>query len=197
MVKLTKIYTRTGDTGETGLGDGSRTDKDDARVEAYGSVDEANADLGVARVTLGAVGPGFADQLNSMLGRIQNDMFDVGADLCTPAGQENALRVAEPQIEWLEAGIDGLNADLPALTSFVLPGGSASAAALHVARASCRRAERRVWTFHGLSGEGEMPGRYLNRLSDLLFVMSRVANRGADVLWVPGEHREGEPSTLD
>jgi len=191
MVKLTKIYTRTGDQGETGLGDGSRKPKTDPRVEAYGEVDEANADLGVARCRVRGAGFEGEAEISAMLLRIQNDMFDVGADLCTPEGQEHALRVTEPQIEWLESAIDKLNGGLPSLKSFLLPGGSEAAAALHVARTSCRRAERRVWALYQESGFGELPAKYLNRLSDLLFVMARVANGGDDVLWVPGEHREG------
>lgn len=196
MVKLTKIYTRTGDRGETGLGDGSRVPKVDLRVAAYGTVDEANAFVGVAQTACGAN----QARVSASLLRIQNDLFDVGADLCTPrkpvehAG--DALRVTGHQTEWLESEIDDLNAELGALTSFVLPGGSALAAHLHVARTVVRRAEREVVQLAGQIGYDEVaePIRYLNRLSDLLFVMARYVNRSpdgpGDVLWVPGGRRE-------
>ncbi|MEO1717785.1 MAG: cob(I)yrinic acid a,c-diamide adenosyltransferase [Planctomycetota bacterium] len=194
MVKLTKIYTRTGDGGETGLGDGSRVAKTDARVEAYGTVDEANATIGLAVLACGD------DTTRSLLVRIQNDLFDVGADLCTPVkpGEHvgDALRVTGGQTEYLEAQIDRVNADLESLTSFVLPGGTELAARLHLARTIVRRAERRTIEFAETS-EGAAaaePIRYLNRLSDLLFVLARAANRGpggdGDVLWVPGSGRE-------
>jgi len=190
MVKLTKIYTKTGDTGETGLGDGSRVSKVDLRVTAYGTVDEANSFLGVAVAACG-VGD---DDPKAMLLRIQNDLFDVGADLCTPGkpGEHvgDALRVTSVQTQWLEAKIDELNADLSALTSFVLPGGTVLAAHLHVARAVVRRAERCVVELGGQIGSGEVaePVRYLNRLSDLLFVLARHVNScgPGDVLWKPG-----------
>ncbi|MEO1584541.1 MAG: cob(I)yrinic acid a,c-diamide adenosyltransferase [Planctomycetota bacterium] len=191
MVKLTKIYTRTGDEGQTGLGDGSRVDKCDPRVEAYGTVDEANAAVGLAAVTCGD-GP-----MQSLLMSVQNDLFDVGADLCTPIkdGEAlgDALRVTEAQTAALEDAIDETNAGLGTLTSFVLPGGTELAARLHVARTVVRRAERRVIEFAG-TAEGAAaaePIRYLNRLSDLLFVLARAANGGRDVLWVPGGERAG------
>lgn len=191
MVKLTKIYTRTGDEGQTGLGDGSRVPKTDGRVEAYGTVDEANAQVGVA-ATLAGEGP-----ISDMLRIIQNDLFDVGADLCTPELDDEqpgqALRVTPEHVERLERWIDEQNAKVPPLTSFVLPGGTPVAAAMHVARTVVRRAERRVvaWGQTQPGGpEGKpsaMPVRYLNRLSDLLFVLARVANgEGGDILWKPG-----------
>lgn len=192
MVKLTKIYTRTGDGGETGLGDGSRVAKTDPRVEAYGTVDEANAVIGVAVVACGD------ETMRRLLVLVQNDLFDVGADLCTPVkpGEHvgDALRVTGSQTERLEAEIDRVNAGLGTLTSFVLPGGTELAAHLHVARTVVRRAERRVIEF-AESAEGAAaaePIRYLNRLSDLLFVLARAANGGDDVLWVPGGSRDSE-----
>jgi cob(I)alamin adenosyltransferase len=192
MVKLTKIYTRTGDGGETGLGDGSRVAKTDPRVEAYGTVDEANAAIGVAVVACGD------ETMRRLLVLVQNDLFDVGADLCTPVkpGEHvgDALRVTGTQTERLETEIDRVNAGLGTLTSFVLPGGTELAAHLHVARTVVRRAERRVIEF-AESAEGAAaaePIRYLNRLSDLLFVLARAANGGDDVLWVPGGSRDSE-----
>ncbi len=199
MVKLTKIYTRSGDDGMTGLGSGSRVLKTSIRVEAYGSVDEANASLGVAIAACEAPGASgeveTSKQLASMLRACQNDLFDVGADLCTPieAGEEagSRLRVTKGQTTALERSIDGLNARLGALTSFVLPGGSGAAAALHMARTLTRRAERATVALAQVEADATNPEtvRYLNRLSDLLFVMARVANRdGADdVLWAPGK----------
>ena len=201
MVKLTKIYTRTGDEGETGIGDGSRVSKIDARVTAYGTVDEANAFLGVAACACGASDSAIAQ----ILLRIQNDLFDVGADLCTPRkpGEHvgDALRVTGHQTAWLEEQIDELNADLGSLTSFVLPGGTTLAAHLHVARTVVRRAEREVVLLGAQIGREFVaePIRYLNRLSDLLFVMARYVNKAdggpGDVLWVPGGQREpgGDP----
>jgi len=201
MVKLTKIYTRTGDEGETGLGDGSRVAKIDARVASYGTVDEANAFLGVAAAACGAAD----SRVAAIITRIQNDLFDVGADLCTPRkpGEHvgDALRVTGHQTTWLETQIDELNADLGSLTSFVLPGGTPLAAHLHVARTVVRRAEREVVLLSAQIGRDEVaePIRYLNRLSDLLFVMARFVNRAeggpGDVLWVPGGEREpgGDP----
>lgn len=190
MVKLTRIYTKTGDGGETGLGDGSRVPKTDARVEAYGTVDEANATIGQAAVVCGD------EATRAVLTRIQNDLFDVGADLCTPVkpGEHagDALRVRSEQTERLESEIDRVNAGLGTLTSFVLPGGTELAARLHVARTVVRRAERRVIEF-AASADGAAasePIRYLNRLSDLLFVLARAANDGEDVLWVPGGDRD-------
>ncbi len=192
MVKLTKIYTRTGDGGETGLGDGSRVAKTDPRVEAYGTVDEANASIGLAVVACGDT------EMRELLVVVQNDLFDVGADLCTPItpGEHvgDALRVTGTQTERLESAIDHVNAELESLTSFVLPGGTELAARLHVARTVVRRAERRVIEF-AESSEGAAaaePIRYLNRLSDLLFVLARAANEGEDVLWVPGGERKSE-----
>lgn len=192
MVKLTKIYTRTGDGGETGLGDGSRVAKTDPRVEAYGTVDEANASIGVAITACGD------ESMRRLLLLVQNDLFDVGADLCTPVkpGEHvgDALRVTGSQTERLEREIDRVNAGLGALTSFVLPGGTELAAHLHVARTVVRRAERRVIEFAESSSgvAASEPIRYLNRLSDLLFVLARAANGGDDVLWVPGGGRDSE-----
>ncbi len=191
MVKLDKIYTRGGDTGETSLGDGTRIAKSCPRVTAYGEVDEANAVLGIARLhTAGAD--------DALLARIQNDLFDLGADLCVPI-EENpkypALRITQAQVDWLEAQIDRLNADLAPLNSFILPGGTPAAAFLHQARTVVRRAERA--TVHLLSSPHEAVNRlvlvYLNRLSDLLFVLARAVNgQGAgDVLWAPAANREG------
>lgn len=186
MVKLNRIYTKTGDDGRTGLGDGTRVDKDALRVEAFGTVDEANAILGVAR--LSAEGA-----LDAMLFRIQNDLFDLGADLCVPeaVGETGPhLRIVEAQVERLEQEIDAMNEDLAPLNSFVLPGGTKLAAELHLARTIARRAERLMVA---LSKEQKVGGpalRYINRLSDHLFVMSRVANKGEDVLWVPGKNRK-------
>jgi cob(I)alamin adenosyltransferase len=203
MVKLNKIYTRTGDSGSTGLGDGQRRSKDDARVAAYGAVDEANSAIGVARVaTAGARDPDLA-AIDRVLARIQNDLFDLGADLCMPEdkGVKSAkpkrppLRVAPSQVYALEKAIDELNDDLRPLSSFVLPGGSPAAAALHLARALCRRAEREVIALSRIEGEnvGEAALAYINRLSDYLFVAARYANRRGetDVLWVPGANRSG------
>ncbi|MGO9361471.1 MAG: cob(I)yrinic acid a,c-diamide adenosyltransferase [Xanthobacteraceae bacterium] len=190
MVVLNRIYTRTGDDGTTALGNGERRPKYDLRIEAYGTVDEANAAIGVVRLHLGD-----APALDAMLGRIQNDLFDLGADLAVPARDDKPerLRVVAAQVERIEREIDALNADLAPLTSFVLPGGSAAAAYLHVARTVCRRAERRVVELAAQADEpvGEAAIKYLNRLSDLLFVASRTANgNGArDVLWVPGQNR--------
>lgn len=187
MVKLTRIYTRTGDTGDTGLGDGSRVPKHGPRVAAYGTVDEANAVVGVARLH---VAKGIGDDLF----RIQNDLFDVGADLCTPEQDEPEfppLRVTEPQVHWLEQRIDALNADLPKLTSFVLPGGTPAAAYLHHARTVTRRAERDIAELAAEEPVNPAALQYMNRLSDYLFVAARYANAAAegDVLWVPGKHR--------
>jgi cob(I)alamin adenosyltransferase len=191
MVKLDKIYTRGGDAGETSLGNGARVPKSNPRVAAYGDVDEANAAIGLARLHVTGT-----DAL--ILARIQNDLFDVGADLCVPIEQNPktpALRITQPQIDWLEAQIDRMNAELTPLTSFILPGGSPAAAFLHQARTVVRRAERLV--VHLLETPDEAVNRlvlaYLNRLSDLLFVMSRYVNgKGAqDILWVPAANRDG------
>jgi cob(I)alamin adenosyltransferase len=185
MVKLTRIYTKTGDKGQTSLGDGARVSKDVLRVEAFGTVDEANAAIGVAR--LSAKG-----KLDAMLARIQNDLFDLGADLCVPENPDNhrsRLRVAEAQVERLEREIDVMNAKLKPLNSFVLSGGSALAAQLHLARAIVRRAERLMVALAKKQTVGDPALRYINRLSDHLFVMSRAANKSRDVLWVPGANR--------
>jgi len=193
MVVLNKIYTRTGDAGTTALGTGERVPKHSARIAAYGTVDETNACIGVARIH---VRDAHAD-VDAMLGRIQNDLFDLGADLTVPErGQAPArerLRVSDAQVKRLEDEIDAMNAELSPLRSFVLPGGSAAAAALHVARTVCRRAERSMAELAGQPDEGvAAPAlKYINRLSDLLFVASRYVNeRGkSDVLWVPGQNR--------
>ena len=188
MVRLNRIYTRTGDDGTTGLGDGSRRAKHDARVEAFGAVDEANCAIGLAR--LETRDPALA-AVEATLARAQNDLFDLGADLCAPPalGEKDArLRVAPSQVERLEREIDALNADLAPLRSFVLPGGTPAAAALHQARVVCRRAERRMTALAAIEPVGAAALAYVNRLSDYLFVAARVANDGgrADVLWVPG-----------
>jgi cob(I)alamin adenosyltransferase len=187
MVKLTKIYTRGGDSGETSLGDGARVPKDALRVEAYGTVDEANAIVGLARLHAGAL----ADEI---LGRVQNDLFDLGADLCRPEDGrkgEGSLRVSAGQVDRLEGEIDQLNADLAPLESFVLPGGTAAAAHLHQARTVARRAERLAVALAREEPVNDQAIKYLNRLSDLLFVMARHCNdKGArDVLWTPGANR--------
>jgi len=189
MVRLTRIYTRTGDKGRTRLASGESVDKFDPRVEAYGDVDETNACLGLARLhTAGD------STLDAMLARAQNELFDLGADLATPGDAAGSLRVLDSQVKRLEREIDQLNAELGALTSFVLPGGSPAAAALHLARTVCRRSERRAVALAAQSDVTVNPAalKYLNRLSDLLFVASRWANaKGADdVLWRPGGTRD-------
>ncbi len=187
MVRLTKIYTRGGDKGQTSLGDGTRVPKQSPRVEAYGTVDEANAALGLARLhTTG-------DE-DAMLGRIQNELFDLGADLCTPEEGRRAagaLRVLASQVKRLEAEIDRMNKELQPLNSFILPGGSAAAAYLHLARTIARRAERLVSALAAEEKVNPEALKYLNRLSDHLFVLSRRlnANGAADVLWQPGATR--------
>jgi cob(I)alamin adenosyltransferase len=185
-VNLTRIYTRLGDGGETHLGDMSRVPKTDPRIEAYGTVDELNASIGVALAL-----PGLPERFAGWLRRIQNDLFDVGADLSVPLSDDRSrLRVAGEQTAWLEQACDDVNAELPALKSFVLPGGSAAAAQLHVCRTVCRRAERRVIAC-GDAVSTECT-RYLNRLSDLLFILSRAANVAAgteEPLWEPGRYR--------
>ncbi len=194
MVTLNKIYTRTGDAGTTALGTGNRVNKYDLRITAYGTIDETNATIGMVRLH---TADGGHDLVDAMLARIQNDLFDVGADLCTPdTGKDlgyEPLRVTDAQVERLEAEIDQLNADLSPLRSFVLPGGSPAAAALHVARTVCRRAERLIVELAAQEDEpvGEPVLRYVNRLSDFLFVASRYLNdKGSgDVLWVPGDNR--------
>lgn len=199
MVKLNRIYTRTGDDGSTGLGSGKRVPKDDPRVEAYGTVDEANASIGVAIAIAGSTEPGSpADRILRILKEIQHDLFDVGADLCVPSAPGEApgarLRVTQGQVERLERLIDEHNEALAALTSFVLPGGGRLAAGLHLARTIVRRAERLVVSLRTSdpAATSEVTVRYLNRLSDLLFVLARVANDGGatDVLWVPGANRD-------
>jgi cob(I)alamin adenosyltransferase len=191
MVALNRIYTRTGDDGTTGLASGPRRSKADIRVEAYGTVDETNAFLGRARIAAIAAGDSACDAL---LARIQNDLFDLGADLATPhepAPRHAALRIVEAQVERLESEIDALNARLAPLRSFVLPGGSPLAAELHVCRTVARRAERHAVALADAEEVNPAAMRYLNRLSDLFFVAARVANAdGAeDVLWVPGQNR--------
>jgi cob(I)alamin adenosyltransferase len=188
MVTLTKIYTRGGDAGMTGLGTGERRRKDDLRIEAYGAVDEANSSIGVARALLSKAPEHAA--LAGSLAAIQNDLFDLGADLCVPETGGRALRITEQQVGRLEREIDALNADLEPLKSFVLPGGSEAAAAMHVARVVVRRAERRMVSLSAASGEtvGAPSLKYINRLSDFLFVAARHLNRcgEGDILWVPG-----------
>ena len=199
MVKLNKIYTRTGDDGTTGLGTGERVPKTDVRVTAYGEVDEANAALGLAfNAATQDPTPTEAD-IAALLRRTQHDLFDVGADLCIPIKPDEdpamTLRVTEPQVDFLETEIDRFNARLEPLTSFVLPGGTPLAAALHLARTITRRAERATVALLRSQPDTTSPiaARYLNRLSDLLFVLGRVANSDGttDVRWVPGANREG------
>jgi cob(I)alamin adenosyltransferase len=187
MVRLTRIYTRGGDAGETSLGDGARVKKHDLRVEAFGTVDEANAAVGLARLSA-------AGEIDAMLARIQNDLFDLGADLCTPEDGRRAagaLRIQASQVARLEQEIDALNAALKPLDSFVLPGGTAAAAHLHLARTVTRRAERLVVALAAREAVNPEAVKYLNRLSDHLFVLSRHLNdKGAgDVLWTPGANR--------
>ena len=193
MVVLNKIYTRTGDAGTTGLGSGERVTRVNIRVAAYGTVDEANAAIGMARIHLGKGHP----DVDAMLVRIQNDMFDLGADLCVPDRGEKLsyepLRMTQAQVDRLEREIDQLNANIAPLRSFVLPGGSPGAAALHVARTVSRRAEREMVELASVKTEivSDAALKYINRLSDFLFVASRYVNDGgkADVLWVPGANR--------
>jgi cob(I)alamin adenosyltransferase len=187
MVKLDRIYTRGGDKGETSLGDGRRVPKHDLRVAAYGTVEEANAAIGLARLHCEG-----AD--DAMLARIQNDLFDLGADLCTPHDgrkAEGALRIAEAQVKRLEDEIDAMNAELEPLGSFILPGGSAAAAWLHLARTVARRAERLIAGLAEIEEVNPDAVRYANRLSDHLFVMARRLNDNgrSDVLWTPGANR--------
>jgi cob(I)alamin adenosyltransferase len=187
MVTLTKIYTRGGDAGETSLGDGTRVPKHDLRVEAYGTVDETNAVVGLARLHTDG-------EVDAMLARIQNDLFDLGADLCTPEHgrkAEGALRIVDSQVARLEREIDAMNADLQPLSSFILPGGRPAAAYLHLARTVARRAERLITALAGSEPVNEAAIRYINRLSDHFFVLARHLNdHGAtDVLWVPGGER--------
>ncbi len=186
MVKLNKIYTKTGDQGQTGLSDGSRVAKTSARIAAIGAVDEANSAIGVAR--LDAEG-----DHDAMLSRIQNDLFDLGADLSMPEDgkTEGNLRIVPAQVERLEREIDAMNASLEPLKSFVLPGGTALASHLHLARAIARRAERAIVELAAQETVNEAAIHYANRLSDHLFVMARAANNAGmgDVLWVPGKNR--------
>jgi cob(I)alamin adenosyltransferase len=187
-VRLTRIYTKTGDAGQTHLGDMSRVAKTDARLVAYADVDETNSVLGVA-LALGAPSVEVAELLRG----VQNDLFDVGADLSTPVVEAPAhppLRITVAYTERLEAACDQVNAELSALTSFILPGGTPLAALLHQARTVARRAERSVWALLAADGErtNSETARYLNRLSDLLFILARAANPGGDVLWEPGAH---------
>ena len=190
MVVISSVYTKTGDSGTTSLGDGSRTSKNDARLEAFSTVDEANSSIGVA------LSMDIDADVKEVLLRIQNDMFDVGADLCTPVVDDPKyppLRVTEEQVTLLENLIDQYNEPLSTLRTFVLPSGTPLAAQLHVARTVVRRAERQTWNAIHSFGEGVniTTAKYLNRLSDLLFVLSRHANRDiGDVLWVPGANRE-------
>jgi len=190
MVTLNKIYTRTGDTGETALGNGDRVAKHSLRVSAYGTVDETNATVGVARLSS-------TGELDAALARIQNDLFDLGADMCRPDISKDAdaeyppLRVSTTQVDRLEAEIDAMNADLSPLKSFILPGGSPLASALHMCRTVSRRAERGAVELSTLEEVNEAAVKYLNRLSDWFFVAGRVANNNGadDVLWVPGANR--------
>ncbi len=188
MVKLNKIYTRTGDDGTTGLVDGTRRAKHDARMEAIGAVDEANSAIGLAVVAL-------SGEHATALTRIQNDMFDLGADLATPGDDftpsEMVLRILPEQASWIEARIDALNENLAPLTSFILPGGSEGAARVHVARAAVRRAERAMTALGDAEPVNPAALAYVNRLSDYLFVLTRAINAAGagDVLWVPGQNR--------
>ena len=184
MVQLTRIYTRGGDKGKTSLGSGKRVSKAHARIHAIGDVDEANAAIGWARQYT-------PPSLDEILLRIQNDLFDLGADLCTPDESPTALRIISSQVDYIEHKIDEFNAHLGSLTSFVLPGGSKGSAALHLARTIVRRAERTIVTLHEKQPINYEIIKYLNRLSDLLFVLGRHTNdKGKnDVLWVPGKSR--------
>jgi cob(I)alamin adenosyltransferase len=187
VVRLTRIYTRLGDEGDTHLGDMSRARKTSPRVIAFGDVDELNAAIGVARAQ------GLAPVADGWLALVQNDLFDLGADLCVPPGASDRprLRVRPAQVERLERWCDEVNDQLPDLTSFVLPAGSAGAAALHHARTVCRRAERSAVALADAESVTPEALAYLNRLSDLLFILARAANRdaGGDVLWIPGDNR--------
>jgi len=186
-VRLTKIYTRGGDTGETSLGDGSRVSKLDGRIEAFGAVDELNAALGLV------LAGDLPDELRGIIARVQNELFDVGADLSVPAGVDGRLRVEQSMVDRLEQDCDRFNAELPELRSFVLPGGTEAAARLHVARTLCRRAERDVLRAAAKHDLGPLVAVYLNRLSDLLFVLARAENALAgqdEPLWKPGGTRD-------
>ncbi len=196
-VNLDRIYTRGGDAGQTSLGRGERVAKHDIRVEAYGTTDEANSVIGLARNAIARAGSadGRLAEADAMLGRIQNDLFDLGADLCTPEGKskrgEGALRIVPSQVERLEHEIDAMNAELKPLSSFILPGGSEAAAWLHLARTVARRAERCMTRLAAEQAINPEAIKYINRLSDHLFVLSRRLNDNgaADVLWVPGGSR--------
>lgn len=186
-VRLTRIYTRGGDAGETSLGDGSRTSKLDPRIEAFGTVDELNATLGVV------LAGDLPSEIRPVLERVQNELFDLGADLSVPAHVEGRLRVAQPMVDRLEEDCDRFNADLTELRSFVLPGGTEAASRLHVARTICRRAEREALRAANQHELGSLVGVYLNRLSDLLFILARAANALAgrdEPLWKPGATRD-------
>ena len=197
MVTLTRIYTRGGDAGQTSLGRGERVAKHDPRVEAYGTIDEANSIIGLARNAIARTGSGDARRAEAaaVLGRIQNDLFDLGADLCTPEGKskrgEPALRIVASQVERLEHEIDAMNSELRPLNSFILPGGSEAAAWLHLARTVARRGERRMTRLAAEQDINPEAIKYINRLSDHLFVLARRLNDNgaADVLWVPGGAR--------
>lgn len=196
-VHLTRIYTRTGDDGSTALGNGHRVRKTDPRLVAYADVDETNASLGVA-LALG----GLSEEIHDVLTQVQNDLFDVGGDLAVPVVADpvrEPLRVTEAYVQRLEAWCDDFNARLPELSSFVLPGGTPGAALLHRARTLARRAERSVWALLEAEPEGTNPvtARYLNRLSDLLFILARTANPDGDVLWRPGAGRTGPGEAAD
>ncbi len=203
MVALTRVYTRTGDDGTTALGNGARTAKTDPRLIAYADVDEANASIGVILAQGTGPGTGLDEDLAALLGRVQNDLFDVGADLCLPLTENPShppLRITEAYVADLEDACDRYNASLPPLRSFTLPGGTPAAAGLHVLRTVVRRAERSVWTALDTYGTGTEGGvnpltaRYLNRLSDLAWILSRYANREhGDVLWAPGGGRQTRP----
>jgi cob(I)alamin adenosyltransferase len=194
MVVLNRIYTRTGDAGTTALGTGERRAKNDLRIEAYGTIDEANSAIGLARIA--TVSDVVCARVDAMLLCIQNDLFDLGADLCVPSGAKSEtepLRIVQSQVDRLEREIDALNAELAPLRSFVLPGGSPAAAALHLARTVTRRAERLLVALANTPGE-EVGGpalKYVNRLSDFLFVAARYVNRKGegDILWVPGKNQ--------
>ncbi|MEU8177072.1 cob(I)yrinic acid a,c-diamide adenosyltransferase [Microbispora hainanensis] len=193
-VVLSKIYTKTGDDGTTALGDMSRTRKTDPRLAAYADVEEANAAIGVALAT-----GGLSEDVTAVLSRVQNELFDVGADLCTPVAEEPdpedrdyipPLRVEEPYIAWLEEQCDRFNAELKPLRSFILPGGAPATAFLHVARTVVRRAERSAWAaLEEHDDVNPLTAKYLNRLSDLMFILCRVASAGDEILWRPGATR--------
>ncbi|ATY14403.1 ATP:cob(I)alamin adenosyltransferase [Amycolatopsis sp. AA4] len=186
VVRINRVYTKVGDSGTTALGDGSRVPKTSARLAAYADTDEANSVLGLA-IALG----GLSDEISGVLRRIQNDLFDVGADLCLPIQEDppyEPLRITEAYLERLEGWCDEFNERLPKLTSFILPGGTPGAAFLHQARTVSRRAERSAWALMEAEPDTSNPiaAKYLNRLSDLLFILARLANPEGDVLWQPG-----------